>query len=148
MSRVFFAAAGVKRRLEKLAWDQLAQRRMSSYLKSDRRPWRTGYSEYRDQYLRRMISDPDVVKIFENGGELPKGYAFRLDARMIEIPWVLSRFAKKEGPLLDAGSALNSEFVLSSPALANKRVIILTLAPEGDAFWRLGVSYVFGDLRQ
>jgi len=148
MSRVFLAAARVKSRLERLAWDQLTRRRLSSYLKSDRRPWRTGYSEYRDQYLRRVIGDLDILTVFEKGGELPEGYAFRLDARMVEIPWVLSRVANKDGRLLDAGSALNYEFVLNSPALANKKVTILTLAPEGDAYWRLGVSYMFGDLRK
>jgi SAM-dependent methyltransferase len=37
--------------------------------------------------------------------------------------------------------------VLTAPALANKQITITTLAPEGEAHWRLGVSYVFGDLR-
>jgi SAM-dependent methyltransferase len=147
MSRVFFAAARLKHKVEKLAWSQLSRRRLSAYLKSDRRPWRTGYNEYREQYLKQVISDPDILRAFAENGPLPNGYGFRLDARIIEIPWVISRLSERNGLLLDAGSALNYEFVLQSPALAEKRVTIVTLAPEGDAYWRLGVSYVFGDLR-
>lgn len=52
MSSVFFAAARLKHKVEELAWNRLSRLRLSSYLKSDRRPWRTGYSEYREQYLK------------------------------------------------------------------------------------------------
>jgi SAM-dependent methyltransferase len=125
----------------------MRQRRLNSYLKSDRRPWRTGYYEYRAQYLRRAVEDQELLSVFRESRTLPQNYAFRLDARAVEIPWVLSRLGEREGVVLDAGSALNHEFVLLSPPMASKRVIITTLAPEADAFWRLGVSYVYGDLR-
>jgi SAM-dependent methyltransferase len=148
MSSVFLAAARWKRKAEKLARNQISRRRLSSYLKSDRRPWSTGYDEYREQYLKQAIKDPAVLHAFADGGSLPNGYGFRLDARMIEIPWVISRLQERKGLFLDAGSALNYEFVLQAPALAEKKVTIVTLAPEGDAHWRLGVSYVFGDLRK
>ena len=55
--------------------------------------------------------------------------------------------AQRTSRLLDAGSSLNHEFVLRSPALANKRITIVTLAPEAQCHWKLGISYVFGDLR-
>ena len=128
-----------------IVWRKIQQRRLSSYLNSDRRPWREGYQEYKDDYLRKTIADQSIMKIFRDGNELPPSYGMRLDARVIEIPWVLARLEDRPGNLLDAGSALNHEYVLRS--LTNQKITITTLAPEGDAYWRLGVSYVFGDLR-
>lgn len=147
MSNVFFAAARLKGRAEKLAWDQLKRRRLAAYLKSDRRPWSPGYAEYREQYLEKAINDSSLTQIFSENRLLPEQYGSRLDARVIEIPWVLSRLRDGAGLFLDAGSALNYEFVLKAVPLKHKRVTIVTLAPEGQAFWQLGVSYVFGDLR-
>jgi SAM-dependent methyltransferase len=147
MSQVISTIVRTQTSLRRFVGRQMRQRRLNSYLRSDRRPWRPGYDEYRAQYLRRAVEDTELLAVFRDGGSLPKDYAFRLDARAVEIPWVLSRLSEREGVVLDAGSALNHEFVLLSPALAGKRIIITTLAPEADAFWRLGVSYVFGDLR-
>ncbi|MEK6334521.1 MAG: class I SAM-dependent methyltransferase [Acidobacteriota bacterium] len=147
MSSVFFAAARLKGKAEKLAWAQLKRRRLAAYLKSDRRPWGVGYSEFREEYLEKSINDSSLAEIFSEKRPLPEKYGFRLDARVIEIPWVLSRLKDKTGLFLDAGSALNYGFVLESAPLKDKRVTIVTLAPEGQAFWQLGVSYVFGDLR-
>jgi SAM-dependent methyltransferase len=49
--------------------------------------------------------------------------------------------------LLDAGSVLNHDFLLTRPLLAEKSLYIYTLAPESRSFPHLGVSYVYGDLR-
>jgi len=121
--------------------------RLVSYQMSNRRPWRTGYWEYRCRYLSKVVNDGSILEIFVQGTPLPPGYGFRLDARVVEIPWVLSRLKQRDGHLLDAGSSLNYEFVLKSSALANKKITIVTLAPEAECQWRLGVSYMFGDLR-
>ena len=121
--------------------------RLVSYQMSNRRPWRTGYWEYRCQYLSKVIHDDSILETFGQSNPLPAKYGFRLDARLVEIPWVLSRLTRRSGRLLDAGSSLNYEFVLKSPALANKKITIVTLAPEAECQWRLGVSYMFGDLR-
>ena len=148
MSSVLTIASRIKRNVGKTAWDVVRRRRLASYLKSDRRPWREGYYEYKEQMLTEAINNDSLLDIFAQNHSLPEGYGYRLDARMIEIPWVLSRVRKHEGGrFLDAGSALNFDFVLRAPALENKQVTIVTLAPEGQAFWQLGVSYVFGDLR-
>ena len=120
---------------------------LARYQRSDRRPWRTGYWEYKNQYLRNAVNNDAILQTFLKGNPLPDGYGFRLDARVVEIPWVLSRLTKRKGRLLDAGSSLNHEVVLKSPALADKRITIITLAPEAECHWRLGISYVFGDLR-
>ena len=51
------------------------------------------------------------------------------------------------GELLDAGSVLNHDFILSHPGLMSKKITIMTLAPEDHSFWNMGINYVYGDLR-
>lgn len=66
---------------------------------------------------------------------------------MIEIPWVVSRLRNDAAFLLDAGSALNFEFILDLEGLRRKSIVIYTLAPELTSSPRANVSYVYGDLR-
>ncbi len=117
------------------------------YAWSDRRPWRLGYSQFRLQYLRSVLHDETTLARFRDAQPLPAGHGWRLDARVVEIPWVLSRVPAEAKSLLDAGSSLNFLEVLSSPPLAGKALTILTLMPERRCYWKLGVSYLFGDLR-
>jgi SAM-dependent methyltransferase len=148
MPDLFAKAATVKNSLRDLALERIRQRRLAVYLRSDRRPWSAGYWEFRMQSLEQAIQDDVLLTKFRERQPLPEGYGLRLDARIIEIPWVLSRIPAGADRFLDAGSALNHEFVLNSSALAGQQITIVTLAPEGQAFWQLGVSYVFGDLRK
>src|SRR5829696_660202 len=147
MSSVLSIASRIKGTVGKTAWDVVKRKRLASYLRSDRRPWREGYYEYREQRLSEAVNDDALLDTFAANGSLSQGYGYRLDARIIEIPWVLSRARNRGNRFLDAGSALNYDFVLTAPALKEKQTTIVTLAPEGQAFWQLGVSYVFGDLR-
>jgi SAM-dependent methyltransferase len=147
MSSVLSIASRIKGTVGKTAWNAVRRQRLASYMKSDRRPWREGYYEYREKCLSEAVNDNALLDTFAENRSLPQGYGYRLDARIIEIPWVLSRVRKTEGRFLDAGSAFNYDFVLTSPALKQKQITIVTLAPERQAFWQLGVSYVFGDLR-
>jgi len=147
MPSVITIASRIKGSVSKTAWDAIKRKRLASYLKSDRRPWREGYCEYREQRLNDVVNDESLLEDFANDRSLPPGYGYRLDARLIEIPWVLSRVRRTGDRFLDAGSALNYDFVLTSSSLNEKQTTIVTLAPEGQAFWQLGVSYVFGDLR-
>ena len=148
MSSVLSIASRIKGTVGKTAWNAVKRKRLASYLKSDRRPWREGYYEYREKCLSEAVIDQTLLDTLAADRPLPAGYGYRLDARLIEIPWVLSRVRKLDGGrFLDAGSAFNYDFVLSAPALKEKQTTIVTLAPEGQAFWQLGVSYVFGDLR-
>jgi SAM-dependent methyltransferase len=133
--------------LRRVAGNYNEHSKLDAYLKSDRRPWRPGYVEYKAKYLAEVLRDEAMLKSFRVSDQLPDGYGFRLDARVVEIPWVLARLARGTGHLLDAGSSLNHEFVVRSPALADKKTTIVTLAPESECHWRLGISYVFGDLR-
>jgi len=123
------------------------KRVLKDYLHSDRRPWRRGYDLYKNKYLEEILNDPAILDIFSKSQPLPENYGYRLDARLVEIPWVLAHLNNQKGSLLDAGSSLNNDVVLSSPPLKNKRISIITLAPESQCYWNLGISYLFGDLR-
>jgi SAM-dependent methyltransferase len=87
------------------------------------------------------------VKTSFPSSQLPPGYGRWLDERMVEYPWMLTRLPQGPADLLDAGSTLNHSFILKHPRLSNKKITIMTLAPEAQCFWRQGISYVFGDLR-
>lgn len=147
MSSVLSIASRIKGSVGKTAWNAVKRKRLASYLKSDRRPWREGYYEYREKCLSEAVVDDALLDTLAGDRSLPQGYGYRLDARLIEIPWVLSRVRHNGARFLDAGSAFNYDYVLTAAALNDKQKTIVTLAPEGDAFWKLGVSYVFGDLR-
>jgi hypothetical protein len=122
--------------------------RLEAYLRSDRRPWRAGYTEFRARHLARTLGDPPLMETFRTSRPLPPGYGFRLDARVVEIPWALSRLPNTGGALLDAGSSLNHSFAVDYCRRNGWKLHILTLAPETRCFWDRGVSYVYGDLRR
>lgn len=100
------------------------------------------YTHYKFRELQRVLSDPFDPQ------HLPAGYGRWLDERIVEYPWFFSRLRAGNGRLLDAGSVLNFDLLLQLPKLHEKDLTIMTLAPEQDCFWRYGVSYVFGDLRE
>jgi hypothetical protein len=107
-----------------------------------RKPWTWGYDTYKRNHIRKSLNH----KLFSTI-KLPDGYGFRIDERIIEYPWLISRLPSGSGNLLDAGSVLNHDFILSQETIAEKRVFISTLAPESACFWKLGVSYLYHDLR-
>jgi SAM-dependent methyltransferase len=113
------------------------------FQRSGMKPWTKGYVEYKLHEIARVLQAGDF-----QAGQLPAGYGWRLDERIVEYPWLFSRLPAAPGLLLDAGSTLNFEFLLEHPALQNKRIHICTLAPETECFWRKGVSYLFDDLRR
>ena len=100
------------------------------------------YTPYKFREIKRIVE-----RNFEPC-RLPCPYGRWLDERIIELPWLLSQLPEGPGTLLDAGSALNHDFILRHPKLRQKDLTIMTLAPEADCFWRRQISYVFGDLRQ
>ena len=99
------------------------------------------YGHYKERVLGRVLKFPMASQ------QLPQGYGRWLDERLVEYPWLLSQLSEAPGELLDAGSTLNHRLILSQPRLQNKRITIMTLAPEAECFWKDRVSYVFGDLR-
>ena len=121
--------------------------KISYYKLRGRRPWSRGYSNFKFEYIREAISNQKVMKRFKNRQSLPQGYGYRLDVRVVEHPWVLSRIPHRKGNLLDAGSSLNYKDILEFPSLNNKKIAIINLNPESNCFWHKGISYIFGDIR-
>lgn len=99
------------------------------------------YGAYRNLELNRILASPlDLL-------HLPPKFGLWLDERAVEYPWLFSQLQVGPGSLLDAGSTLNHHNVLHHPSLLQKKITIMTLAPEDQCFWREGISYIFGDLR-
>ncbi|MDD5435107.1 MAG: methyltransferase domain-containing protein [Nitrospira sp.] len=112
------------------------------FVLSGKRPWGLGYQAYKEEHIRKeLLLDKFDAK------KLPHGYGFRIDERIIEYPWLFSRLPLGKGNLLDAGSVLNLEFIISEKKLDEKKLFISTLAPENFCLWEKGISYVYEDLR-
>lgn len=120
---------------------------IDAYLANGRKPWSVGYWEYRNNIIQLALQDSDLVHRFQSGLELHPQYGIRLDERVVEYPWILSRLADAPSRLLDAGSTLNLQFLLELPKLAQKNILIYTLAPEAVQVPRANISYFYGDLR-
>ncbi|WP_347257675.1 class I SAM-dependent methyltransferase [Methylocaldum sp.] len=118
------------------------------YLKSGRIPWSPGYKQYRYNILKNIPTDQALLDVFARGEPLPQNYGVGIDERIVEYPWLLSRLPGTSGLVLDGGSVLNYPFLLDAPQLSDKRLVILTLAPESTMAKRQNVSYMFGDLRE
>lgn len=118
-----------------------------SYRRGGRIPWTAGYDVYKTQFLTRVLHDEMLCSCFAKGRSLPEGYGIGVDERCVEYPWLLSRLPSGPGRLLDAGSTLNYDFVLEHPALGQKKLHIVTLAPERYNYWSRGISYFYEDLR-
>jgi len=106
-----------------------------------------GYYVHRNRVIADAVRDPQLARRFRDREELPAGYAQGLDERCIEYPWCLAHLPAEARLVLDAGSVLNHEPILTAPALEGRTLHIITLAPEEVAFWRRGISYLYGDLR-
>ena len=147
---LFRVANKLQSKLAVRAAARMQQSRIQAYLQSGRRPWSTGYNDYKMQSLKQILADEVMLAKFKNHEPLPAGYAARLDARLIEIPWVLSHIAGMNAVMLDAGSSLNHLPVLEAVSMKGKQLTILTLAPEKHCYWNKwdqGISYLFDDMR-
>ena len=116
------------------------------YESSGRLPWSHGYKQYRARYIRNIIIDSMYMNRFASNSNLPGGHGLRLDERVVEYPWILSRLGNKGVSLLDAGSALNHAYLLDLDIIRCRKVVICTLAPEA-VHRRNNISYVYDDLR-
>lgn len=82
---------------------------------------------------------------FSDNIPLAKGYGTGMSERVVELPWLLSRIPKGAGRHLDAGSALNYEYLLRHRNIADKDIVILNLNPERNCYWTDEISYLFAD---
>lgn len=95
--------------------------------------WSPGYLEYRNRVCEALFVS-----------ETPRDpFGATLDERVVELPWVLKNISAG-AKILDAGSALNHEFVLTR--MEDMEVTIATLYPEPYRRAK-GESYVYEDLR-
>jgi len=118
------------------------------YILRGRRPWSRGYFTFKHTYIKNVLGRKELLEIFKKGIPLPKGYGQKLDERVVEYPWAISRIpAVEEASLLDAGSTLNFKEIVEAHALQNKSMTFVTLSPEAFCFWEKGISYLFADLR-
>jgi len=111
-------------------------------------PWSQSYRDRRWQFTAASLDDLELMARFRDGGPLPSGYGKGLDERCVEYPWVLSRLEPGSARVLDAGSTLNYRQILDQPIWRDTRLHIVTLAPEHQAFWDRGISYLYEDLRE
>jgi SAM-dependent methyltransferase len=118
-----------------------------AYVSGGRLPWSPGYLAVREQLVTATLDDPALVRRFGEGRDLPPGHGVALDERCVEYPWLFARLGERNCRLLDAGSTLNHANLVTRPELAARELHILTLAPEHQAFWQLGISYLYADLR-
>lgn len=114
----------------------------SVYMKFNSKPFTKAYSLYKRFKIGAVLN----AKSFDPK-KLNQGYGVGLDERIIEYPWLFSRLPITEGRLLDAGSVLNFDYILSLQALQKKKIFISTLAPEKKSFWKQSVSYIYEDMR-
>ena len=107
-----------------------------------RKPWTPGYNHYKWKTIDSLLGEDTFRR--EIGTD---GFGYRIDERVVEYPWLLDRLPAGGADLLDAGSTLNHASIVRHPKIAEKSLFISTLAPEAQAFWDLGISYVYEDLR-
>lgn len=116
------------------------------YLRSERTPhFSPGYSKYKERLVLETLADASLRSTFAAGGALPEGFGAKLDERIVEYPWVLSRLPES-GLIFDAGSTLNKEVLLKSPWLRDRQLLIYTLWADRIGLYP-NVSFLFGDLR-
>ena len=122
------------------------RQRLRKYLRGNRMPWSEGYLEFRNDFVLDVLRNPQLLEHLRSNGRLPAGFGSRLDERVIEYPWAISRLDRSASRLLDAGSALNHRFLIDHPVLQQKTIVFYTLSPESfhDS---PNLSYIFGDLR-
>ena len=111
------------------------------YTLGGKKPRARGYTAFRAKVTADALKQPF------NPDRLESGWGYRVDERIVEYPWFFNRLPKGPGKLLDAGSILNFDFLVEHPRIAEKRVFISNLQPEGHNFYDRAVSYIFEDLR-
>jgi SAM-dependent methyltransferase len=117
------------------------------YIQKGRKPWSTGYNEYKEQLIIKLINDNSQMKMFKEGLQLSNRHGEFIDERVVEYPWFISRLNEEKTRLLDAGSILNYSYILQHPKIKNKDITIITLEPENYCYYYNRVSYLFNDLR-
>jgi len=113
------------------------------YLLRGRRPWTPGYYTAKKWAIEKSVDQG----MFTAQGKVPAGFGASFDERVVEYSWVYGQLPADPGKMLDAGSALNHEFLLVRKPVASADLTICTLSPEKRCFFDRSISYVYDDLR-
>jgi SAM-dependent methyltransferase len=129
------------------------ERRVLGEYMASRVPFSQGYSVFRNQFIHATLTNPSLIEMFRQKKKLPDNFGFGLDERCVEYAFAFSHMPASPDYVLDAGSVLNHDFILSAMENApwkNAHLHILTLAPERYAAfnWNKGISYFYDDLRR
>jgi len=120
--------------------------KIKKYVTSGQKPWSSGYIEYRERLISKVLNDRKILDIFLSNRALPAKYGIRMDERVVEYPWLFSRLKNRHAFLLDAGSAMNYPNILDLSVLNEREIIIFNLNVENRVRVN-NVSYKYGDLR-
>ena len=120
---------------------------MKRFFEEGKIPWSPGYAYHKKKTIIDSISNEELMEGIQRK-VLPKGFAHRLDERIIEYSWIFSNLPNEKLKFLDAGSTFNFNYIVNHPKIENKEVTIFTYAPEDECFYKNRISYVFGDLRE
>lgn len=103
-------------------------------------PFSLGYSIIKERKIINAINDINEKLYFED--------VEGIDERIIEYKWLFNEIKKSsQKKILDAGSTLNFKYILEK-IYKNNKIYIKTLYPENKNFPELGISYIYGDLRE
>jgi SAM-dependent methyltransferase len=109
--------------------------------------WGEEYDDAKDRALEAAFENDRLLKRFGSGSQLPRGFGFALDERIVELPWIVANLGSRPGHVLDAGSAVNHRIVLERVMPRVDSLTISTFTHE-EAHADLGPKYVTADLRQ
>jgi SAM-dependent methyltransferase len=129
---------------QKKEWTLKKER--EDYINNGLIPWSKGYYAYKTEVISKNINDSSLIELI-NKNEVPKGFGYRLDERVIEYPWVFSKLKNKKTIFLDAGSTFNFDYLLNTKIIEKKEKYIYTFYPEKVSYNYKKVSYIYGDLR-
>jgi hypothetical protein len=91
------------KKLRRLYHSTVLNFEIKKYIIGGRKPWKKGYKDYRNIFIRKVLADQNLLDCFLHNGQLPARYGFHMDERVIEYPWVISRLDFTNSLLLDAG---------------------------------------------
>ena len=138
---------GLARRLAPPPQDEIALL-IQAYEQGGRIPYSPGYAFFRDRFVSATLADSNVMQSFASDAPLPNQFGIGLDERVVEYPWIFSRLVPSATHLLDAGGALAFPYLLETPLLLPKKIVVYTLAPDAWIHSTPNISYVYGDLRE
>ena len=117
------------------------------YIRNGRIPWSDGYHESKHRFIAKALQKKELIKNFTPRGNLPGGYGFGFDERVVEYPWFFANADPKLTYWLDAGSVFNHRSVLENKFWNDKHLIFFTRFSETNFYAGKNFSYQYGDLR-